>query len=108
MTSDPGQGTALAISSEPLARYLSPARAYAAAAKSSRTLAAYQSDWADFQGFCQRAGQGSLPAAPELVALYLTHLADERKRKTSTIARRLAAISQAHQAAGLSTPTSDA
>jgi len=93
--------------SEPLARYATQARQYAAQAKSQRTLAAYQSDWEDFEAFCRRTGQGSLPAAPETVALYLTHLVDDRKRKTSTLARRLAAISQVHQAAGYPTPTAE-
>jgi len=41
------------------------------------------------------------------VALYLTHLVDDRKRKTSTLARRIAAISQVHQAAGYPTPTAE-
>jgi integrase len=100
-----GQGIALATSSEPVARYVAQARGYAALAKSPRTLRAYESDWSDFEVFCCRSGQGSLPAAPETVALYLAFLADEQKRKASTIARRLAAISQVHQAAGLPTPT---
>jgi integrase len=41
------------------------------------------------------------------VALYLTWLVDERKRKTSTLARRIAAISQVHQVAGFPTPTGE-
>ena len=101
----PDTALAPAPPSEPLARYATQARQYAAHAKSPRTLAAYQSDWQDFEAFCRRSGQGSLPAAPETVALYLTYLVDDRKRKTSTLARRLAAISQVHQAAGFPTPT---
>jgi integrase len=106
MTSEAGPGTAVAASA-PLARYLGQARTYAALAKSPRTLKAYRSDWADFEAFCQRSGQGSLPASPEVVALYLTYLVDEQKRKTSTLARRLAAISQVHQTAGFHTPTGE-
>jgi integrase len=49
------------------------------------------------------AGQGSLPAAPETVVLYLSTLAETAK--VSTLTRRISAISQAHQAAGLETPT---
>jgi integrase len=107
MSTESGDGTALANASEPLARYLGQARSYAALAKSPRTLKAYQSDWADFEAFCRRSGQGSLPAPPGVVALYLAYLADEQKRKTSTLARRLAAISQAHQAAGFPMPTGE-
>jgi hypothetical protein len=40
------------------------------------------------------------------VALYLSDLA--RTHKVSTLYRRLSGISQAHQAAGFSTPTTDA
>lgn len=95
------------LQSEPLAQYAEQARQYAAKAKSERTLAAYQSDWNDFAEFCRRTGQGSLPARPETVALYLTWLVDERRRKASTLARRVAAISQVHQAAGYPTPTAE-
>lgn len=102
-----GRGFVAVQGSEPLARYVEQARRYAANAKSERTLAAYQSDWEDFVAFCRRSGQGSLPAAPETVALYLTWLVDERKRKASTLARRVAAISQVHQAAGFPTPTAE-
>lgn len=95
------------LQSEPLARYAEQARNYVSKAKSERTLAAYESDWNDFLEFCRRTGQGSLPARPETVALYLTYLVDERKRKASTLARRVAAISQVHQAAGFPTPTAE-
>jgi site-specific recombinase XerD len=102
-----GQGIVAVVDPEPLARYAGQARRYAAAAKSQRTLTAYGSDWVDFDTFCRSAGQGSLPAAPETVALYLTWLVDECKRKTSTLARRIAAISQVHQVAGFPTPTGE-
>jgi site-specific recombinase XerD len=102
-----GQGTVAVLQPGPLAGYVERARNYASKAKSERTLAAYQSDWNDFVAFCRQTGQGSLPAAPETVALYLTYLVDERKRKASTLARRVAAISQVHQAAGFPTPTAE-
>jgi hypothetical protein len=47
-----------------------------------------------------------LPAAPSTVALYIT--AQVETRKPSTIRRRLASISVAHQVAGFETPTADA
>ena len=43
---------------------------------------------------------------PQTVALYLSGLA--RTHKVSTLYRRLSGISQAHQAAGYVTPTTDA
>jgi site-specific recombinase XerD len=103
----PEQGILTVVDPAPLARYAGQARQYAALAKSARTVAAYESDWNDFLDFCRRSGQGSLPAAPETVALYLTWLIDERKLKTSTLTRRLAAISQIHQAASFPTPTGE-
>jgi site-specific recombinase XerD len=78
---------------------------YMAHAKAKNTLDAYRRDWQDFEQFCVLAGLQSLPAAPDTVAAYLVTLAD--KRKVSTLERRIASISQAHQAAGLPTPTSD-
>jgi hypothetical protein len=48
----------------------------------------------------------ALPASPVTVALYLTALAEVRK--PSTIRRRLASISIAHQVSGFETPTADA
>jgi site-specific recombinase XerD len=46
-----------------------------------------------------------LPATPVTVALYITALAETHK--PSTIRRRLASISVAHQVAGFETPTAD-
>jgi site-specific recombinase XerD len=66
------------------------------------TLRAYASDWRDFTAWCQSCGCVPLPALPETVSLYLSSLADHAK--TSTLTRRLSAISQAHQTAGFETP----
>ncbi len=79
------------------------ARDYAGQAKSPNTQRAYRSDWADFTAWCQAHQLGALPATPATVALYLTDRA--KTCKTSTLARRLAAISQAHQAAEHPSPT---
>jgi len=56
----------------------------------------------------RRAARKEAPSdeAPQTVALYLSDLA--RTHKVSTLYRRLSGISQAHQAAGFSTPTTDA
>jgi len=80
------------------------ARDYAGRAKAPNTLRAYRADWADFAAWCARYALSALPAAPETVALYLAALADAG-RSASTLQRRLSAISQAHQVAGLETPT---
>ena len=90
------------------------ARRFASAARSDATLRAYRSDWADFSGWCDDRGLVPMPAAPETVALYVASRAeagpdDERGRptaplKVATLSRRLAAISQAHKLAGLSSP----
>lgn len=81
------------------------ARDYRAKAKAANTVAAYRSDWNDFTSWCQARGIESLPAEPATVALYITDLAE--RCKPSTITRRLATISQAHQQAGHATPTSE-
>ena len=89
-----------------LATYGQQARDYARQAKSNNTRRAYASDWDDFARWCQPYGFSPLPAKPETVALYLTALADALK--PSTLGRRLATISQVHQAAGHETPTTAA
>ena len=71
--------------------------------KAANTLRAYRSDWRDFNDWCRHAGREPLPAGPETVALYVASLAEGLK--VSTIRRRLAAISKAHQYEGLPTPT---
>ena len=70
------------------------------------TWRAYDSDLAHFRDWCARRGLEALPAEPLTVASYLAALQDTRR--PSTIRRRLASISVAHQLAGLETPTADA
>jgi len=82
------------------------AKEYARQAKAENTLRAYRSDWTHFEEWCSRQGLAPLPAAPATVALYITALA-EAGRAVSTIRRRLASISAAHQAAGHQSPTQD-
>ena len=72
-------------------------------AKARNTIRAYKADWSHFQAWCRVHGQASLPALPDVVALYVTSLA--ATHKPATIARRITAISQAHQTAGFDTPT---
>ncbi len=83
----------------------SKANEYMSHAKADNTLIAYRKDWNNFCRFCIAAGLEYLPATPDTVVAYLTVQADSHK--VSTLDRCIASISQAHQAAGFSTPTSD-
>ena len=89
-------------------RHLEEAAAgYVRASKAPNTIRGYQSDWRDFEDWCTHHGALLLPASPQTVALYLSDLA-ENGAKASTIQRRLASLSQAHQLAGFSpAPTAD-
>jgi site-specific recombinase XerD len=82
-------------------------RGYAQASKAENTRRAYGHDWSDFTSWCAEHRLSPLPATPATLCLYLSALA-QAGRRASTIERRLAAISQAHQAAGhLPSPTLD-
>lgn len=82
------------------------AMSYAKKARSSATLRAYRSDWQHFEQWATSNGHEALPAAPTTVAEYLTDLADAGS-KPSTISRRVASISVAHETANYPTPTTD-
>lgn len=77
-------------------------------AKASNTSKAYETDWKLFATWCASRGLVALPASPETVALYITHLtrsADEReRRKPATIQRRLTSINTMHKLAGQPAP----
>ena len=49
----------------------------------------------------------ALPADPDVVAMYLTDMADSGVFKASTLSRRLVSLAQVHKAAGHKSPTSD-
>src|SRR5688572_11200744 len=72
------------------------ARAYARSSKAANTLRAYESDLRHFGVWCEARGLGAFPAEAETVALYLVDYAE--RLAISTLRRRLAAISEAHQA----------
>lgn len=86
---------------------LEAAATYAKASRSQNTLRAYECDLRAFRQFCAASGLPSLPAEPSTVAFYLTSLA-QSGRKPSGIDRALAAISEAHKAAGLISPRTTA
>lgn len=75
-------------------------------AKSENTVSAYESDLKDFANYCENRAYTWLPASPETVAVYIAELASWGM-KTSTLQRRLVAISQIHKRAGLYSPTQD-
>ena len=87
----------------PLAAIADRASEFIQQSKSKNTIRAYRADWCHFEIWCRSHAQASLPATPETVALYVTDLSSTHK--TATITRRISAISQAHQIAGLETPT---
>jgi site-specific recombinase XerD len=86
-----------------LAAAAQTARDYLRQAKSENTRRAYRADWAHFQAWCANRGFTGLLAKEETLVLYLSELA--AMCKVSTLERRLAAISQAHQVAGFESPT---
>src|SRR5215213_6507041 len=82
------------------------AQNYALSSKAANTVRAYRSAYADFCKWCATVEQSSLPATPATLAAYLAALA-ERGLKAGTIRHRVAAIGQAHIAAGHPSPTTD-
>jgi len=74
------------------------------ASRAESTKAAYRKDWEDFSRWCKAAELPSMPATPETVAAYLSHLATEGK-SASTLTRRASAIRFAHKLAGVQSPT---
>jgi len=75
-------------------------------AKAPNTRRAYESDWASWVKFCVSQNFVPLPADPDHVTLYLTHLTTEfglagKKLRPRTAERHLAAINTTHCALGL-------
>ena len=82
------------------------AAALAENARAPNTRRAYESDWASWEEFCQAQNFVPLPADPEQITLYLTHLTTEfglkgKKLRPRTAERHLAAINTTHCAMGL-------
>lgn len=68
------------------------------------TRRAYAADLLNFEAWVSANGLVSLPATPDIVALYLSQQAIQGK-KPATLTRRLAAIRHLHLAAGHANPT---
>lgn len=87
-----------------LGEEIAAARSYRANAKAANTIRAYQSDWHQFEGWCDERGLEPVPARPEAVATYLAALALAGKAD-STIGRHLAAIGWKHRQDGMVAPS---
>lgn len=72
------------------------------------TRRAYEGDWKRFEAWCALWGHRALPAAPQVVILYITWLADPERpggsQKPATIERAMAALSHYHKVRGYVTP----
>lgn len=79
-------------------------RAYAQRAAFENTLKAYAKDWAHFARWCRRKGPDPLPSSPEMIGLYLAHLAAPTGKASallaSTIDRRLSGLAWHFQQRG--------
>jgi site-specific recombinase XerD len=84
---------------------IQPAAPPARRSPAPETLRLYASDWAAFVTWCRFAGATTLPAAPAIVAAYLTALGE--RLSAGALARRAAAIAAQHRSHGLASPASD-
>lgn len=85
---------------------LKNAKKKASKRRAKNTRAAYKSDFEQFAKWCTQNEYPSLPARPDIVALYISAL-DDKGLKPSTIRRSLTSIRQAHKAASLPSPVND-
>jgi len=92
------------VISELLGGEIAAARVYRRRAKSDNTIRAYESDWRQFEAWCDERQLEALPARAEAVATYLAVLA-QAGRADSTIGRHLAAIGWHHRQEGCVPPT---
>ena len=76
---------------------------YLGEALAPSTRRAYKSDWDRWASFCDSLAQPSMPAQPQVVAVFAAALADQGKA-VATIERALSAISKAHELQGFESP----
>jgi integrase len=82
---------------------LEQVREFIRASKAESTQRGYKSDWRHFCKWCQQHELCPLPALPESVASYIAECAG--RLKVGSIQRRLNAITEAHKAVGVDSPT---
>lgn len=80
---------------------------FAAKADAPNTQRAYLSDWKHFLSWCKKRNRAPLPATPDDLALYLRFCAERLRLKMTTVERRLAAISEAHNRNGFRPPSGE-
>jgi site-specific recombinase XerD len=68
------------------------------------TRSAYDGDWKRFTAWCAKVGRRPMPATPETVTEYATHLAYTLGRAPATIDRALSSIRVAHRSAAAPLP----
>lgn len=106
LTRIPAQPTTTAALAAPLASLASlmaEVHEHKDEGRAANTVRAYRADWADFTAWCAAQGVDALPARPEIVMLYVTHLG--HRHKLATIERRLVSISVHHEHAHHNSPT---
>lgn len=86
-----------------LATLFDAARDFAHEAVPENTRRAYRADWEHFVTWSAAAGRSAMPARTETIVLYVSALASSHR--ITSIRRKVAAISTAHQLAGQETPT---
>ena len=103
----PGNAVITTVSKEGADAVPSPSldqvREFIRASKAENTLRGYQSDWRAFCAWCELRQLCPVPAIPETVAAFIAECAG--RLKVGTIQRRLNAITEAHKAVGLESPT---
>jgi site-specific recombinase XerD len=82
---------------------LDKALEFARHSKAESTLRGYRSDWSDFCSWCETRNLSPLPATPNAVASYIAECAG--RLKVGSVQRRLNAITEAHKAMSLESPT---
>jgi site-specific recombinase XerD len=93
--------------SERVQNLINRASEYIEVAEAYNTKRAHQSDWEQFEQWCEQMGLCAMPADPQTIALYLTFLADNGYM-VSSIERKKSSISAAHRAKGFDSPVSNA
>ena len=69
------------------------------------TITSYGYDWSMFSAFCERISRPALPASPDTLGLYLTHILDGGIT-IKTARRRVSAVTHYHRQAGYPSPHS--
>jgi site-specific recombinase XerD len=70
------------------------------------TVRGYESDWRDFDAWCERQNRPALPADAETLCLYLVDCAQRLTK--ATLDRRIVAIGRRHKVAGYPNPAAEA